>query len=222
MDHCSDNAFCSSLPKSMRDELCEGCRKRIFGAGSLEVATQAIERASIVIDGAYAGTGTKSDPDDRTIAPQLYTFCLPGRLLFQDVLLGIESRSPTPMTSMTCLTDCLIATFEYRFLLDLMEASPVFARRVNESAVQLMYDMSEFIGILRTEGAFAQTVLLLRYLAKADLCVSSNDLADILSVNRTTISRALSRVKREMPELWDAYQANRRRPIVLLEPERDD
>lgn len=220
MDYCPENTFCASLPNEVRSRLCQGCRKRLYKAGSLEVATRAVDRAAIVIDGAYVAKGTKADDDGRSIAPRMYTFCLPGRLLFQDVLFGMETKSVTPIVTMACLTDCLIATFEYSFLLDLIEKDPVFARRVNESAVQLMYDMSEFIGILQTEGVFAQLVLLLKYLVKAGLYVSSNDLADTLSVNRTTISRALGRVKREVPELWQAYQSNKRRPVRMLNPQQ--
>ena len=143
---------------------------------------------------------------------------MPGRVLSQDILLDLQGRPPMPYITMDCLTDCCIAMMEHRFVRSLYAEDPAFARRMNESAVRIMYDISTYSGIMRAEGAFAKTVLLMRHLSAYGLFLSNNHISDVLSCDRTTISRMIARVKRELPEVWDAYQANKHRKITVLNP----
>ena len=101
--------------------------------------------------------------------------------------------------SMDFLTDCCMATFDHRFFLGLYEADAAFGRKVNESAVMIMFDQTKYAGIMRSEGAYAKVVLLLKALASCRVCVPERHIADILACDRTTVSRAGARIPGSFP-----------------------
>lgn len=116
---------------------------------------------------------------------------------------------------MECLTDCAIASFDGALFNGFYNTNPVFARRVGESAIQMMSDHARFIGILSSEGAYRKTLLMIQYLLEYDLYLANKDIARMLSCNPTTISRSVRRIKKEAPNLWSSYQRNKHRAITL-------
>lgn len=216
--YCSDNDFCRSLDDDARQRLCIGCRKRLSRAGSLEASGRFVDKTIIVLDGIVASSTHGEASVQERNALHLFSFCMPGRVLFQDALFGIQDNNPSPYVSMECLTDCCIAAFDHEFVRMLYSTNPYFARKVNESAVMIMYDYAKYAGILRAEGMFDKVVLLIRHLVDYQLFLSNNHLAQVLACDRTTVSRAVARVRCELPELWERYVANKHRPIELMAP----
>lgn len=216
---CSDNDFCHSLSAETRKKLCSGCRRRLLRAGSLEVFEQVVDKTFIILDGVCVSSMSDSQNRPAQSNLPLYSFCMPGRVLSQDILLGLQDNPEMPYISMDSLTDCCIATFEHAFVFEMYETDPAFARKVNESAVHIMFDLSKYAGIMRAEGAYAKTVFLMRHLLEHQLYLQNHHLADVLSCNRTTISRMVTRVKQELPDLWKAYRINKHRSIEILHPE---
>lgn len=216
---CSDNDFCRTLSAEVRTMLCEGCRRRLLRAGSLEVFDQVVDKTFIVLDGVCVSSMHDTDVNPGEAAIPLYSFCMPGRVLSQDILLDVKGKPAMPYISMGSLTDCCIATLEHRFVLDLYRNHPAFSRSVNESAVRIMYDVSTYAGIMRAEGAYTKTVLMMRHLLEHGQYLQNHHLADVLACNRTTISRAVTRARQELPDLWAAYNANKHRRIKILQPE---
>ncbi len=63
----------------------------------------------------------------------------------------------------------------------------------------IMFDQTKYAGIMRSEGAYAKVVLLLKALASCRVCVPERHIADILACDRTTVSRAGARIRRSFP-----------------------
>ncbi|MCI2241322.1 hypothetical protein [Adlercreutzia faecimuris] len=219
MVFCSDNAFCASLPAGERARLCEGCRKRLVKAGSIDLSDRMAEENAIVLDGALLAVARTGEGASRAPSPTMSSLCLPGRFLSQEVIFHLRGDVPASSVTMEYLTDCCVASFSPAFIGRLYDESRLFAQRLHESDIQLLFDHATYIGSLRAEGAFAKTALLVQQLAQQRLFVPNNSLALLLACDRTTVSRAMARIRRELPDLWAAFEASRHRSIEMLRPE---
>lgn len=184
----------------------------------MDVFEHIVDKVIVVLDGVVASSSRPHGafPFDDELPH--YSLCMPGRVLSQDVLFGMNEGNPLSYISMDFLTDCCMATFDHRFFLGLYEADAAFGRKVNESAVMIMFDQTKYAGIMRSEGAYAKVVLLLKALASCRVCLPERHIADILACDRTTVSRAGARIRREFPDLWERYLANKNRRVEMLYP----
>lgn len=215
-DGCSNNSFCASLTPEIRARLCQGCSRRFLRAGSSISYSEIADRATLVLDGLLVNKTDSWNPQDNS--PCLYTPNFAGRLLYQDTLLNVRRDYEYDYITIECLTDCRLATFKYRHVQTLYDEDPTFARKVHESAILLMYDLAKYIGVLRTSSAFAKTRAAVDLLIQWDTHLSNNGLAQLLALDRTTVSRELTNLKHREPILWKTYVGLKKHRIDVPEP----
>lgn len=150
--------------------------------------------------------------------PSMYTPNFPERLLYQDTLLGITHEYEVGSITLGCLTDCCLASFKYRHVQSLYDENPSFTRKVHESVILLMYDLAKYIGILRAQSARAKVRAALELLTQWEIHLSNNSLSELLALDRTTVSRELSSLKRYDAELWSAYMRTKSHRVSMLNP----
>lgn len=204
---CGENDFCASLPRETLLTLCAGCNRRHVKAGSIDVMDDR-SRMLLVIEGVYMGESYADGPESPA---EQFALCFPGRLLNQDVLLGMRPPGPPSFSVAKCLTDCVIASFDLRLARTLYAEDPLFAKRAAESAINIMYDYALFCSIMRQEGGAAKVGKLFELLANRGIYLPSKSVAELLSCNRATVTRAIAAIKKADPDLWSSYAGCKQR-----------
>lgn len=161
------------------------------------------DRATLVLEGLLVNKTESGDPADRR--PCMYTLTSPGRLLYQDTLLNIKREYEVGYITAECLTDCRLATFKYRHVQNLYNQYPNFARKAHESIIAISYDFAKYIGILRAPGARAKVRGAIELMCQWKIRLTTNNLAELLALDRTTVSRELTALRKDAPELWEEY-----------------
>lgn len=202
-ENCSQNAFCASLDPAVRAQLCMGCSQRVLKAGSAISYSEMADRATLVLEGLMVNKTESGDPADKR--PCMYTFTSPGRLLYQDTLLNIKREYEVGYITAECLTDCRLATFKYRHVQNLYNQHPDFARKTHESIIAISYDFAKYIGILRAPSARAKVYGAIELMCQWNIRLTTNGLAELLALDRTTVSRELTALRKYTPELWEKY-----------------
>ena len=217
MRSCSENELCASLPDETRRKLCARCRTRLSKAGSLSMYEAFDREVSVILDGAICGT-TYVDEQEIGKAAELpyFALSLPGRPLSLDVTFSrdasiVEDRYG--LSSVLCLTDCHIASFEHGFFFELFETDQTFAQQIVQAGIRLMTDISQFAAIMRAGSVYAKVGLLMQKLLDFRIYLSRQDIAMLLACNRVSVSSAFTRIQKEQPEFYAAYVANKNRPV---------
>ena len=217
MRSCSENALCASLPDETRRILCANCRTRLSKAGSFSMYQAFDREVSIILDGAICGIShiEEGSIGDSGEIPH-FGLCLPGRPIALDATFSRDTTAIDTrygLSSVLCLTDCHIATFEHELFFELFESDQVFAQRIVQAGILLLMDISQFAAILRAGSVYAKVGLLMQKLMESNLYLSRQDVAMLLSCNRVSVSNAFTRIQKERPSFYAAYIANKNRPI---------
>ncbi len=218
---CSSNAFCSSLPDHIRLDLCKHCKRRLVKAGSIQIYEDFEEKASLLIDGivlisGHVGEDVVGYSDD---VPTCY-LGVAGRVLSTNVTFrdggGDEAYG---YNSMEYLTDCCVAHFDHTVIRQLFREHDEFARSMMLSALRIMEDGCMMTAILRANSVYLSVYHLVQYLSQQNVYLSQMQIASLINHDRASVSKAMSRIKKEQPATWDVYHANKGRAISIAHPE---
>lgn len=219
---CSNNAFCSSLGPELCAELCRHCRRRLIKAGSIQIYEDFERRASLLIDGivlisGHVGEDVVGYSDD---VPTCY-LGVPGRVLSTNVTFreggGTEAYG---YNSMEYLTDCCVAHFDHDVIRGLFEGETEFAHAMVLSALRIMEDGCMMTAILRANSVYLSVYHLMQYLTQQSVYLTQQQIANLINRDRASVSKAMSRVRREQPAAWEAYAANKGRAVAISNPVR--
>lgn len=208
---CSENAFCASLSDELRGKLCECCFRRLMKAGSVQIYADFERRASLLIDGAVLISGHVGE-DVMGYSDEIPTCYLgvPGRVLSTNVTFreggGTEQYG---YNAMEYLTDCCVAYFDHEVIRRLFAHDADFARAVLLSELRVMEDGCMMTAILRAESVYLSVYHLIRYLTQHRVYLAHRQIADLLGRDRTSVSKAMSRIKSEQSGVWEAYVSNK-------------
>ncbi|MBR5260274.1 MAG: Crp/Fnr family transcriptional regulator [Eggerthellaceae bacterium] len=218
--NCSTNAFCSSLTPELRAELCKHCRRRLVKAGSIQIYEDFERRASLLIDGivlisGHVGEDVVGYSDD---VPTCY-LGVPGRMLSTNVTFreggGTEAYG---YNSMEYLTDCCVAHFDHDVIRKLFENHVPFAHAMVLSALRIMEDGCMMTAILRANSVYLSVFHLVQYLAQQNDYLTQQQIANLINHDRASVSKAMTRIKKEQPATWEAYVANKGRTVTISNP----
>lgn len=220
MANCEENAFCASLGEEVRAQLCAQCHRRLVKAGSIQMYEDFERRASLVIDGivfisGHVGEDVLGYSDE---VPTCY-LGVPGRVLSTNVAFresgGTEEYG---YNSMEYLTDCCVACFDHQVVRRLFGESVEFAHAMMLSALRIMEDGCMMTSIMRAHSVYLSVSYLVLYLTQQRAYLTQQQLATLLNHDRTSVAKALARMKRERPQTWEAYCANKGRPVAIANP----
>lgn len=218
--NCVENAFCSSISPALRSELCAHCRRQLVKAGSIQMYEDFERQASLIIDGVILISGhVGEDVVGYSDEPPTCYLGVPGRLLSTNVTFrdggGTEAYG---YNSMEYLTDCCVAHIEHQVIRRLFDAFPEFARAAMLSSLRIMEDGCMMTAILRAGSVYLSVYHLVQYLAQQGAYLTQQQIADLISHDRASVSKAMGRIKDEQPSVWSEYMANKGRIVRMTHP----
>lgn len=203
---CENNLFCSSLAPETRDELCRHCSKRTVTAGSMLLSEDSSLKTNLIISGAMV---TNTDFSNDVIQEQ---YDVPSFFLVtQGILFPIEAvfmrKIPDQFSysSLLCLTDCIIARFDHDVILGMFNSDPAFARSVLLNNLTVSAHACMFAATLRSYDVYQSVKWLLHFLSDKGVVLTHQQIADITTHNRTSVTKAIGAIKKQEPELWNRY-----------------
>ncbi len=105
-----------------------------------------------------------------------------------------------------CLSDGMTARFDRAFIRGMFESSAPFARALYQNIVTAAGEACEFAAVLRASSVDASIEYLLWYASRKSLRLTQQQMADITGHSRVSVTRALSRIKKNKPTLWSSYE----------------
>lgn len=205
---CEYNLFCSSLTPETRDELCRHCSKRTITAGSMLLTEDASLKTNLILSGAMV---TNTDFDSNIIQEQ---YDIPSFfLLTQGVLFHTEAafmrKIPDQFSynTLLCLTDCIIARFDHDVILGMFNSDPAFARSVLLNSITASSQACMFAATLRSYDVYQSVKWLLYFLSDKGVVLTHQQIANITTHNRTSVTKAIGAIKKREPELWSRYSS---------------
>lgn len=221
---CENNIFCSSLSPDTRDELCRHCSKRTVTAGSMLLSEDSSLKTNLIISGAMV---TSTDFSDDVIQEP---YDVPSFFLVtQGILFPIEAvflrKIPDQFSysSLVCLTDCTIARFNHDVILNMFNSDPAFARSVLLNHMMISAHACMFAATLRSYDVYQSVKWLLHFLSDKGVVLTHQQIADITTHNRTSVTKAIGAIKQREPELWNRYRnANEQQKGLFVYEEPTD
>lgn len=202
---CQDNNFCRSLAPGLRAKLCPSCTKRSYRKGQLLYRADIEPRITLVVDGVLT---TQSSFDQDMLEPG---DCPSFFILTNGLLLGVDNlfRESTirryEYIHYVCLSDVTLALFDRARVRDLFESDPAFARAMFENIVVAAAEACEFAAVLRAPDVFQSVAYLLNYAARKNFLLTHQQMADITGHSRVSVTRAVSKIKAQLPDMWECY-----------------
>lgn len=215
---CTRNAFCKTLPPESRKKLCASCRKRFFKAGSIQLRDDFPHSGMLLLDGIVVSTTNLGEDvvNHETDVPALY-LGFPGHIVGFEIVFGFKNLNGAfEYLDLEYLTDSWVATFSHEAILELYEKDLAFRHSIGMGLLQLATDALQCVALFRANYTYLGLYHLLKMLAFHGQFLTQQQLAAILNHDRTSISKAISRIKKEYPEVWEAYAQNKNR--VLSRP----
>ncbi len=168
---------------------------------------------AIIIDGlmltdSNLGNGVINHGKD---AP-FVSLSLPGRMLFVGEFGGPKPDSYA-YNHIHFPVDSWVALFAAKDVSELFAEEPEFASAIARSLATLVMDQCELAGIVRANYAYYGVLHLMKKLLTYRLFITQQQVADLMGLGRSTISKAFARLKQEEPELYSAYHANKGRKV---------
>ena len=154
--------------------------------------------------------------------PTLY-IGLPGRLLNLDITFGYEDReSSIAYANFHYLADTWVASFSHHLIRELCDKDEDFRHAVLRNMVALTSDCCLTTALFRSNYLHYGLYHLVMLLASHGQYLTQQQLATLLNHDRTSVSKAFSRLKKEHPDAWEAYQANKGRVLSQPYPGNDE
>ncbi len=210
---CTRNRFCILLPENTRAKLCAHCRRSFFKAKSIQTRQDYLRNCMLVLDGTFiSSTQLGVDAiDHETNLPVLY-MALPGRLLNLDVTFGFtDLHKNFEYVDFNYFTDTWVASFSHQTIQDLFDSDPDFRHAVMKNMIELETDVCRMAAMLRSNYTYYGLLHLTEMLANHNQYFTQQQLAEIMNHDRTSICKAIARIKKEHPEKWQAYISNKGR-----------
>lgn len=216
---CTQNEFCASLPIELRHQLCAHCERRLLKAGSFQLYRDFERHATLFLDGAYTST-IHSDQDVFSYGDSIPTFILgiPGRMYATNTTFKRNERMFYGNNGIEFMTDCCFAIFEHETIREMFYSHREFAESMQLSAIRIMEDTCETSAILRAPSLYVGVFYLMRFLKNYNLYLTHQQIATVLGRDRSSVSKAASRLKDDEPSAYLAYSANKRRTVELMNP----
>lgn len=170
------------------------------------------QNCMLILDGVFASsTNLSLEAIDHNIDRPVIYLGLPGRLLNLDVTFGYdEMQDAYTYVDLNYLTDTWAASFSHHVIRELFDEDPRFRRAVIRSEVQIASDACQIAALFRSNYTYYGLYHLVEILTQYSQFITQQQLADLMNLDRTSISKAVSRFKKEHPDIWEAYTANRR------------
>lgn len=213
--NCQDNDFCRSLQPETRALLCKGCEKRFEKAGSFQQWDSSRTLAMLILDGAIC-TSTKFDHADidHSIDTPSLAICLPGYVITNFGFHGL-TRTEYDYQNLRHITDTWVARFDSRTARELYATNLDFVRAYTKSLLVEMETSTKTTAFIRANYTYYGVYHFMKMFEAHGLFVSQQELADIMNCNRSSISKAMKRIREEDPALWQAYFANKGRAVRM-------
>lgn len=204
---CQHNSFCSTLDPEDRAILCQNCSKRQYRSGAVLFYEDYINKINFLITGALV-TNTRFDADIIQRPHEVPAFFLvtEGIIYPTDALLTRKVPPRYAYNNMVCLTDCTIATLDPDCVDKIFDTKPKFARDMYYNLSLLSKQACEFAALLRSNNVYESVRYLLQFLTDKNVVLTQQQIADITSHNRTSITKTIGEVKRREPKIWERYQ----------------
>ena len=213
---CSQNAFCRRLSVKTRRELCEHCNRRLFKAGSVQSYGDFRQTGLLVLDGVLVARATEGDFLFEGYEPAFY-IGFPGFFGNLDVNLGFNDKDEVfQHLDIEYLTDAQVAIFDHRAVSDLYDSNHEFSNAVVWSLHKSAQTAMQFTAMLRANYTYQGLLHLLRMLGENGQYLTHKQLAGVMNRDRTSISKAVSRIKKEYPEIWESYAKGKGKTSSLL------
>lgn len=218
---CTTNEFCASLPGEVRRTLCRSCKRRFEKAGSIQLYSANLDFCMLILDGALCSNTSfdKDDMDHGEESPSLF-LALPGRVIVNLGLFGIR-RTIYEYSGFHYLTDTWIASFDYQTVQRLLREEPRFLETVAVSLIKEHESMCQVAALVRPNYTYYGTYHFMKLFEQYGLFVAQQDIADIMNHDRSSVSKAMKRIKTEDPGLWSSYMANKGRIPSVPKPGAD-
>lgn len=204
---CENNLFCASLAPETRDELCRHCSKRTLTAGSMLLSEDFSLKVNLVIEGAMSTDTDFSGDLIREPYDVPSFFLVTSGILFPlEVLFMRKMHDQLAYSVLHCLTDCTIARFDLDVVLGMFNSDPGFARSVLLNQITTSAHASMFAATLRSYDVYQGVKWLLYFLSDKGIILTHQQIAELTTHNRTSVTKAIGAIKRREPELWQRYQ----------------
>lgn len=210
---CTKNDFCRSLPPDTRSKLCSVCRRSFLKAGSIQPRSKSPESCGIILDGIVVSTTDLSADvvDHDTNNPALY-LGFPGRVTGLEYLFDMpEEADAFSYVDLEYLSDSWVASFTVKDIREIYDEDPAFRYAIGSNMMQTTADALQCMALFRANYTYHGLFHLIRMLTDCRQFLTQQQLANIMNHDRTSISKAVSRIKKEHPELWEAYTENKGR-----------
>lgn len=210
---CSQNNFCSSLPDKTRTALCQSCRKCMFKAGSIQTRGDFSQNCMLILDGASCSVeGLDSASFGHSDDEPVLFLALPGRAINLDVTFGFtEMQDAYEYSNFIYLTDTWVASFNHQAIRDLFDADKDFQMALIRNMVRVQSDACRFTALFRANFTFHGVFHLMKLLTEHSIYLTQQDMGRLMNRDRTSISKAVNRLRDENPSLWEAYLKNKGR-----------
>lgn len=189
-------------------------------AGSIQLREDFLQSCILVLDGVLTSTTNLSSVmlDHAVDKPILFLF-LPGRMLNLDITFKYEDIQPSiTYTEVDYRADSWVASFSHNTVRELYETDVDFRHAVSRNMLLLSGDTAQLAALLRSNYTYYGLFHLMKVLAETKQYLTQQQIAELMNRDRTTISKALSRIKDENPELWESFIRNKRRLVSRPEP----
>ena len=217
---CARNEFCKQLPPESREKLCANCRRRFFKAQSIQMRYDYLQNCMMLLDGCLTTSldlGASNLDHDNEI-PALYVG-FPGRLLNLDITFGFEDlQDSLEYAEYYYLTDTWVASFSHHIIRKLCDTDSDFRHAVLRNMTLVETDCCQMMALFRPGYTYYGVRHLTEMLANNKVYLTQQQLAQLMSRDRTSISKAVARLKSEHPDLWEAYVNNKGRELTRPMP----
>lgn len=185
----------------------------MFGAKSMQMRDDYLQDCMLILDGLFTSTTDLGHGalDHSKEVPVLYVG-LPGRLLNLDVTFGFSDMEVAyAYVDFEYLTDTWAASFSHHVIRRLCDEDIDFRHAVMRNMVQVESDICQLAALFRSNYTYYGIYHFMEHMTKYGLWVSQEQLGKIMNHDRTSISKAVSRIRKEHPGIWERYNENKGR-----------
>ena len=139
---------------------------------------------------------------------------LPGRVLNLDITFGFSTfKDALGYSNYEYLRDTWVAEFPHKAVYEFFDSDREFRQALSRNMLLIETDMCRYTALFRPNYTYLGLYHLLKMLADNDQYISQQSIASLMNLDRTSITKAMSRLKKEEPEVWERYQANKSRKV---------
>lgn len=201
-----DNSFCASLPPDVRERLCAGCRVRSYDARSIHDLDYWRRGPALLVNG-FAAFGSTADSRGKTFTTREWVrqgqFVNWGPCFNQ----ADDPFCVLDCFELYCLTDCDIALWEQDVFQELYESDIRFLKCVIPAFIA---GWGNAEAMLSCETAYDRLRYYLDFCRRVGSHYATHEqIAIACNLSRQTVTRLMSEIIRNEPELFEATEEGR-------------